>query len=600
MSNRGPDGSQSWFSPLGVGEVGIGHNRLSIIDLTHGGNQPMHTKPERFTLSFNGEIYNYVELRNELIKLGVGFTTDSDTEVLLSAWQKWGAACLQKLNGMFAFAIYDSRDQVLTLARDRNGMKPLYFAKKSDLFVFASEPSVVASFIGKPSPNHQKVYEYLTMGLYDLDHETFFNNVYTLEPGSIARVKISNSQLNVEIQEWFSSDPPNLIEISFDSAVETVRTLFFEAVNLHLRADVPVGIALSGGIDSSGIVGAIRKLYSGREIHTFSFESPGFKKDESDWARRVSQALKTEHHFVQVSPEEAGLILQRVVREQGEPTNSSSVVAQSQLYKAVSENGFKVLLDGQGADELFAGYQGFVEFRLRSLFSQNRYLDAARLIRNWQNYYSANSILKLTPLLAATYISGKMAGYGARVVGRGAYPNWIRDRQLTKKGATLGIPKLRGYPVWETPNSQFLQNHLFESLSGGDLRRLLRHGDRSSMAHSVESRFPYLEKNLVKFVNSLPENFLLGNNGETKHILRKALYGLVPPEVIQRKDKIGFETPQEKWIQSLDFSKSDFLEAMSLFEWINLDILWSKTTKVNSGALRWRVINLCAWIKEFT
>lgn len=597
MAHRGPDGTGSWFGPVSGGEVGIGHTRLSILDLTSRGSQPMQSESGRHVLSYNGEIYNYLELREELEELGTVFMTDSDTEVLLAAWVQWGDQCLPKLNGMFAFAVYDSHDQILTLARDKHGMKPLYLSKQDNSVLFASEPPVAAGMFGSTAPNHQKVYEYLTMGLYDLDEQTFFDGVYGLPPGFIATVEMSNGRLEVTSRQWSAGQASALIEIDFDSAVDKIRSLFLESVELHLRSDVPVAVALSGGLDSTGIVGAVRHLYPDREIHTFSYGSPGFEKDESRWATMASEELGTRHHQVHITAEEAQASLKRVVREQGEPTNSSSVIAQSYLYKAVAESGFKVLLDGQGADELFAGYSGYIEFRLRSLLSQQKVLEAVRLLSRWKRWSPQHSVGRAVAFLAATYVSGHLAGYGARVVGRGAFPPWINRQELERQGVLAGVPtSIVGYPVQAAPDSQFLKEHLIQSLYGGDLRRLLRHGDRSSMAHSVESRLPYLGKGIVEFVQSLPEDWLLSADGEPKRLLRRALNGMVPPGIVERRDKVGFEAPEDVWMRNIPVSRE--MQSLEPFRWIRREKLYSDAAKPSS-ALAWRARNLCAWSEEF-
>ena len=599
MAHRGPDGTGSWFGPVSGGEVGLGHTRLSILDLTSRGSQPMHSESGRYVLSYNGEIYNYLEIREELEELGAVFMTESDTEVLLAAWVQWGPQCLPKLNGMFAFAVYDSCNQTLTLARDRHGMKPLYFSSQDYSVLFASEPPVVAGMFGSTVPNHQKVYEYLTMGLYDLDDQTFFDRVYTLPPGFMATVEVSKGRLEVTSKQWSASQAPAPIDIDLDSAVDQIRSLFLESVDMHLRSDVPLAVALSGGLDSSGIVGAIRHLYTDGEIHTFSYGSPGFEKDESRWAELVSKALGTRHHHVRVAAEDADMSLRTVVREQGEPTNSSSVIAQSHLYKAVAESGFKVLLDGQGADELFAGYGGYIEFRIRSLLSQRKVAEALRLLSGWKRWSPQHSVGRATAFFAATYVSGNLAGYGARVVGRGAFPPWINRQELERQGLMAGVPtSIVGYPVHAAPDSQFLKQHLFQSLSGGDLRRLLRHGDRSSMAHSVESRLPYLGKGIVEFVHSLPETWFLSAEGEPKHLLRRALNGLIPRGIVERRDKVGFEAPEDIWMRNIPFPREMLDDSLEPFRWIKREKLFTDVVK-SSSALAWRARNLCAWSEEF-
>lgn len=595
LNHRGKDGSGIWKSIFQWGTIGLGHNRLSIIDLDPRSNQPYLTQSSRFVLSYNGEIYNYRELRAELKALGCKFVTNSDTEVLAVAWEKWGYDCIPKLNGMFAFALFDVENQILYLVRDRYGIKPLYFSRSEDSFLFASEPRAVANLSGKMRVNQEKLYQYLTMGLYDFNSETFFEEVFTLEPGHFAKVEIVEKRIQIDIKKWYLEESHSNLDLCFEDAVNYVRELFIKAVDLHLRSDVPIAVALSGGVDSTGIVGAIRNLYPNLELHTFSYESPGFYKDESKWARLASEELKTLHHSVTVDESDAYRSLKTVISEQGEPTNSSSVIAQSLLYRSVVNSGFKVILDGQGADELFAGYNGFLEFRLRSLIDKQKYFESLKLIQRWRSWSPNHSVRNLIPALAATYFSGELANLGARFIDRNPLPSWVYKKKIEEFGISPSVPKLVGYPLVKGNGGRYLQKHLFDSLHGGDLRRLLRHGDRSSMSNTVESRLPYLENELVRFVNSLPEKFLVSSQGETKFILRKALDGIIPDSILNRRDKIGFITPETEWLQNFEFSEKDFLSAFASFSWID-SIRLFETYKRSSSSLKWRILNSYLWV----
>ena len=602
LGHRGPDGTNTWSKKFNEGEIGLGHTRLSIIDLSPRGDQPMVTNGGSHVLTYNGEIYNFVEIRSKLSTLGVTFESQSDTEVLLLAWKIWGRNALDMLNGMFAFAVFDVANQTMTLARDRYGMKPLFYAQVGHSLVFASEAPVVASFLGKSEPNHQKAYEYLTMGLYDSSEETFFQGVYSLEPGSILQVVAVNGALSVNRERWARDVPPEPIEVSFAEAVGGVRERFLESIELHLRSDVPIALALSGGLDSSGIVSALRELDNDRPIHTFSYSSPGAVKDETEWAKLAADAFGTIHQSVVVDPERASSTLKDVVIQQGEPTNSSSVIAQSALYEEVSRQGFRVMLDGQGADEVFAGYKGFPEFRVRSLLADGDFAGAISLICEWQKFSADHTLSNFLPMLGATLAPRRLAHLGSWVVGRSPTPRWLRVKPSRVLGLNLSIPAVVGYPVMKAPQNRFLQQHLFQSVMGGDLRRLLRHGDRSSMAHSVESRLPYLGNNLVDYVQLLPESFLLGKDGATKGILRQALSGFVPEQVVSRRDKVGFETPQSTWMDQVERQGSIGFSGLSAFEWIDPraleETLMVKRNRGLDSDLYWRALNLSTWAEN--
>lgn len=600
LSHRGPDSGGSWFGTFGgEGEIGLGHRRLSVIDLSSGANQPMTTQDESYVLCYNGEIYNYQELRVQLSRLGHEFRTSSDTEVLLNAWKEWGTTALEKFDGMFAFAIYDVRGGVLTLARDRHGMKPIYFTadRDSQTVFFASEPLVAARLAGNVEPDHEKAYQYLTMGLYDFDDQTFFKGVNALRPGSFIRFRFKAAGITRSSAAWVSPKISAPLEISFDRASEQVQELLMQSVSLHLRSDVEVAIALSGGLDSSAIAGAARKIFGSSKISTFSYVSPGYSRDESAWASKVAKSLGTNHQEVEMRPPDALLAIERVVREQGEPTNSSSALAQSHLYSTISDCGYRVVLDGQGADELFAGYSGFPEFRVRSLIAQGNLGGALLLIMRWSSWSRRHSVRELLQNFVATLAPEKLATWGSKFAGRDATPSWIDSAVLARMGVAVSAPQLVGYPVFTAPGSEFLRQHLNQSLFGGDLMRLLRHGDRSSMAHSVESRLPFLGQNLVSFVQTLPEEFLLSQSGETKRVLRSAVRGLVPDDIIDRRDKVGFETPEEHWLEGVSVGESRIAEGLAKFEWIRTDLYKSPGQKIRPD-LKWRLASLGIWASQ--
>lgn len=600
LSHRGPDSEGRWSGAVGTqGAIELGHRRLSVIDLSSGAHQPMTTPDGRYVLCYNGEIYNYKELRNQLRRRGHEFRTVSDTEVLLLAWHEWGIDALQKFDGMFAFALYDVHEQVLTLARDRHGMKPMYFTADSGsgAVFFASEPLVAARLSGKVGPNHKKAYQYLTMGLYDFDDQTFYEGVSALRPGSFVRFRPEGQRVMQTSAAWVTPEIPPSFDISFDDAAAQVRELLIESVELHLRSDVDVAIALSGGLDSSAIAGATQELLGTARIKTFSYVSPGYSRDESAWASMVAKNLGTIHHEIVIQPPEAIGAIERVVREQGEPTNSSSSFAQSHLYSTISDNGYKVVLDGQGADELFAGYSGFPEFRLRSILAEGKVGEALLLILRWSRWTEGHSVPALLRNFAATLAPEGLATWGSRFAGRNASPSWVNPVVLAGLGVRVSAPPLVGYPVYSAPESDFLRQHLTQSVLGGDLSRLLRHGDRSSMAHSVESRLPFLGRRLVSFAQSLPEDYLLSRSGETKRVLRSAVRGLVPAEVINRRDKVGFETPEHHWLRDLTLAEPRVSGGLEKFEWIKAGVHKTPARRIQP-ALKWRLASLGVWASQ--
>jgi asparagine synthase (glutamine-hydrolysing) len=383
LKHRGPDDLGMERREVGGREVVVGQTRLAVIDLTAGGHQPMTSADGRYVLVFNGELYNYRELRTELEAAGHAFSSQSDTEVLLVAWQHWAEDCLPRLRGMFAFAVLDTREQTLTCARDPFGIKPFHYAQVGGAFAFASEVPALADLVGHSLPvNHRQVYRYLQLGFYDESAETFVDGISKLRPGSLMVLDVPTGRLS-EQRRWWWPTVEERHDLSFDQAAEQLRELILESVRLHLRSDVPLGTALSGGIDSSVIVGAMRHIAPEAELHTFSYIARSSPVDEERWVDIMNAQIGAVPHKVVATPDEMIRDLDDVIRAQGEPFGSTSIYAQYRVFRAAHEAGVTVTLDGQGADELLAGYAGYPGYRIRSLLSQGRVTDATRFVRGW-------------------------------------------------------------------------------------------------------------------------------------------------------------------------------------------------------------------------
>jgi len=516
--------------PVDAVGIALGHRRLSIIDLSDAGQQPMGDPTGRYQVTYNGEIYNHPELREELKRLGHAFRTQTDTEVLLAAWKEWGENCLQRFNGMFAFVLLDMEKQCLFAVRDRFGIKPLYHYRSSTGgIVFASEIKQFSALEGwSPKLNGQRCYDYLAWGLTDHTEETCFQDVNQVPPGGIAmvRVKDSTSRPNVEIKQWYRL-PMQTIDLSMQEATLETKRLLTDSVRLRLRSDVTVGSCLSGGIDSSSIVCLIDQL-RGLDLPTKTFTArfPGDVVDEGAWCELVSGNTQTIP--VSIYPEEKNIPsrLPELVWIQDEPFGSTSIFAQSEVFAMAGNEGVTVMLDGQGADEQFAGYETFIKCHLRHLLkSGNKSAFEAELSATaaWRNR-SPDDLRK----------SLQVAD------GDRAKPDW------------LDLEKLGARP-----------NHLFESLDSLDspietlarsmvekrnLQMLLHWEDRNSMARSIEARVPFLDHRLVEHVLSTPGEQRL-KEGRTKILLREAMRKIVPEPILERKDKLGFATPEERWIR---------------------------------------------------
>lgn len=596
LARRGPDGRGLLSVPLLSGQLHLGHTRLSVIDLTDAARQPMPSQDGRWLLIFNGELYNYRELRAELQTLGRPFLSSSDTEVLLQAWEQWGEASLQRFVGMFAFAILDRTTNVLHGARDAFGIKPFYYHHSdSQGFCFASEiPAVQALQPSAPRLDWQVAYDYLTHGSYDTGESTFFADVLALPPGYRFTYDLQSRRL--DLQPWWTPRITPVQQLTLDEAAEGLRSRLLDSVRLHLRSDVPLGAALSGGLDSSAIVGCMRHLEPDAPIHTFSFIASGSSVSEEHWVDCINDHAGAVAHKLCITPQELAADLDDMIAAQGEPFGSTSIYAQYRVFQLAREHGITVTLDGQGADELCGGYVGYPGPRVRSLLERGRVLDAARFLRAWSQWPGR---VGLDGLKAAVAEYTGDAAYQAlrRLNGAEACPSWLDGGVLAEAGVALRFP--RPLPGLTAPGRR-LPAELARSLQGLGLQGLLRHGDRNSMRFSVESRVPFLTTALADFLLTLPEEYLVAPNGETKHLLRRAMRGLVPQDVLDRRDKIGFATPEHEWLLQMAPQIREWLRYPLHLPFLRQGELLKAFDQVVAGQRPfswqvWRWINFARW-----
>jgi len=551
MSHRGPDGEGHWLHPKG--QLALGHRRLSIIDLSEHGTQPMHYLKGRLSLTFNGEIYNYIELKQELIKDGYTFDTHTDSEVIMAAYLKWGKACVSHFDGMFAFALWDDLTQELWLARDRFGEKPLFYTIDENRIVFASEIKALWAYGIPKKVRPEAVYSYLLFG--SIEHKdhldlSFFQDVYKLEPAHHLTVK--EYRVLQKKRYWDVSTKSQAIELE-DAQTEFYR-LLSQSVSRRLRSDVAVGSSLSGGLDSSSIVCLIDQIKAQGQIQkTFSARFPGFSKDEGIHIDKVLRQTKNAQG-ISVFPDEDSMInnWHRIVYHQDEPFGSLSIAAQFEVMQLAKMNHVTVLLDGQGADESLAGYRFYYKTYYSELQKSNKHL-----YRQEQNAFAElfgtpfdEIDLKTRIRQQAPVLFRKMAQLKRQLLP-------ISDPYF----AGIDTEMVRNYRHLQVPIEQFenLKDHLYHSSFKQGLSELLRYADRNSMAHSVEVRLPFLSHELVEFIFSLPSEMLI-RNGWSKYILRHAMQHTIPSEIAWRKDKIGYEPPQSK-IMNHPFFQKEIVES---------------------------------------
>ena len=534
----------------------FGHTRLSIIDTSARGHQPMFGQGR--WIVFNGEIYNYLELANQLRTMGYVFQSCSDTEVILAAFDHWGPNCVQRFNGDWAFCIFDPKTLRLFLSRDRYGVKPLYFYWNSEYFAFASEiKSILALPFVNAQVSRQRIVEDLLFSVLDYDQHTLYEDIKQLLPAT-------NFELDLRTQAKTQSSYYQIVQTDkigrFNSQrartyISEIRQLLIDAVRLRLRADVPIGACLSGGLDSSALVAIMQQIRqesscSGLE-HTFTISFPGTAIDEARYADLVSAHCKTEHHVVLISEDDFVRSLNSMLELHDEPFGGASTFAQHSVYSEASKF-VTVVLDGQGADEVFGGYRNLRVAYLASLAKSGRLIS---LIRECAGIMlQQGSVARIIAELKSLPFFLLPLGVRLRVFSRLQRALSAEFLNLTKGQKALyhELFELR----FCSDFNQLLANYMLRS----SLPHLLKYADRNSMSHAVEARMPFTDYRLVDYLFSLPACYKI-HNGWTKWLLRKAIEDLLPPSIVWRTDKLGFAAPH--WITKDDLYARSVKDASS-------------------------------------
>ncbi|MDP4264714.1 MAG: asparagine synthase (glutamine-hydrolyzing) [Bacteroidota bacterium] len=548
LAHRGPAGEGLWQNA--EGRVLLGHRRLAIIDLSEAAAQPMHYL-ERYTIIHNGEIYNYIELREDLLKKGYSFRTGSDTEVILAAYHHYSDDCVDHFDGMFAFAIWDEQEQELFAARDRFGEKPFFYSFNGSKLIFASEMKALWAAGVERKPNLCMHFNFITIGYTDnpgQPGETFFENVFKLPPASALYFTPSSRELIVE--KYWDIDPAYQDKkISDNEAIEQFSYLFSGSIKRRLRSDVAIGTSLSGGLDSSSIAATVSSLTvpsntesllqakPGSSLSSFTAIFPGFDKDESFFAMQAAKQYGLEPRTIEITVSDFVNDWKMFVHYQEEPFGSASAYAQYKVFQLAKQNHVTVLLDGQGADEILAGYPKYYKWYWQELFQKrglfkSKELNAAKELGVEEKFTFKNVIAAIFPDIASV------------IVERQYLVNALRQEDLTKEFIRLQSKEA----YYSTPPRFNLNSALYFNTCIHGLEELLRYADRNSMAHSREVRLPFLDPELVRFIFSLPPNFKI-RHGWTKWILRQYMVKQLSNDIAWRKKKIGFEPPQKQWMQ---------------------------------------------------
>jgi len=543
LLHRGPDGEGCWHNESQT--VLLGHRRLAIIDLSEAASQPMHYA-NRYTIVHNGEIYNYTELKDFLKQQGYSFYTKSDTEVITAAYDYWKEKCLQQFEGMFAFAIWDEKEQQLFAARDRFGEKPFYYFDNENYFLFASEMKALWAAGVEKNIDDKMLLNYLALGYVQnasAKEQTFYTNIYSLPPAHYLVYQRTAQKLG--IKKYWSLDKDSQRAISEPAALEKFTSLFTTSVIRRLRSDVTLGTSLSGGLDSASIAATIQELLNQPgSLKTFSAVFPGFEKDESGYIDLLTEKLNLQNFKIQPAADDFIKNFETLCHHQEEPFVSSSLFAQYKVFELAKQQQVKVLLDGQGADEILAGYHKYIHWYLQEVMSHHSAGDAKKAMKTLrQNQIPFSWGIR-------NYFAAYLPMHAAMRLERKEYQKIMAQPDITPEFLRLQRGK-EWEGIHKTPVNKLNDILHYNTIETG-LEELLRYADRNSMAHGREVRLPFLDHTLVEFVFSLPSSLKI-NNGYTKWLLRKAMEKKLPAAITWRKDKTGYEPPQQQWMEDKIF-----------------------------------------------
>jgi len=583
----------------------LGHRRLSILDVSSLGHQPMSNTNKNLWITYNGEIYNYIEIREELKRLGYSFKTQTDTEVILCSYEEWGEDCLKKFNGMWSFVIYDKRKDILFGARDRFGVKPFYYYYDRKYFVFASEIKALVSlpFIEKKI-NNNSLFDFLAFSGIASNEETIFKSIYELQPSNSFTLHLPSS--NFKIKKYYSLQYNGKFE-SFNNKksleyISDIKNLVTNSVKLRLRSDVPVGSALSGGIDSSSIACLINSIKNDskepmnteQKVFTASFKEKDI--DESHWADIAAKHSSSKWYKAFPSSKDYLNDIEQVTYAQDTPYGSPSIYAQYKVMELAKQEGVTVLLDGQGGDELFTGYTMYYDLYLYDFFrnlSIKSFLNEIKCFKN-------------APVDKRVAIVSFL-----KQIRRNILPYWIIKKKRTRQGGVFNYinsefwnEKKNRFDLIKSRDFKSLNQMLFEFFTRQKLQTLLKYEDRNSMNFSIESRTPFADDiNLIEYVFNTPSSYKI-HNGWSKYLLRESMSGIIPEKIRTRIDKKGFSTPEKKWLHVLKYDLMKYVTD-DLGEFINIQY-FKKNIDENlndisyeEAQMLWRIFAIAVWKKVF-
>jgi asparagine synthase (glutamine-hydrolysing) len=582
MKHRGPDDEGYFIED----DIGLGFVRLSILDLSIAGHQPMFSDDERYIVVFNGEIYNYIEIRQQLIAKGHVFKSHSDTEVLLKSYIEWGEECLERFNGMWAFAIYDRREKSFFISRDRFGIKPLYYYYDNKRFIFASDIAPILRICNcRIEPNDQIIYDFLLFNRTNHKGDTFFKSIFKLQHSH----KISIKGSEVRFSRYYNlADRLNSPFLKSGEFLESFKS----SINNQLRSDVPVGACLSGGLDSSSIVSVIQKYFFNPELHTFSaVYQPGQRGDETEFIELYRDVIKN-MHFTYPTSNSFMEDMDSFVESLGEPVPGTSEYAEYKVMQIASKH-CTVILNGQGADEEMAGYLYFFGYMFKELLKKGNLFTLINEINAYRKVHRSNEGIKsflyfLLPneLKTNRFILNKSV----------VRPEFASQFRQNSEDGIVDV----------LYNSRSLQESFINHFEYKFEHHLLW-ADKSGMWFSLETRFPFLDHNFVERILASPREMIL-SQGMTKRILRESMTDILPDKIRKRTDKVGYATPEDTWFREkkmgsfiMDILNSEGFKSRGYINQNQAISLFNKHLKgeINVSKEIWKWIHLELWFRKF-
>ena len=577
IKHRGPDDEGYFFAK----NFAFGHRRLSILDLSKDGHQPMHYL-DRYTITYNGEVYNYIEIKNELLALGYEFNSHTDTEVILASYAHWGEDCVNKFNGMWAFAIYDKENETIFCSRDRFGIKPFYYTVIDNKFIFGSEIKQLLEFHHERFVNKKILIDFLVAGAIEHTNETFFENIYKLEQSHNLSYNLNNQSIEIKKYYNLSKEIENQ-NFTLEESISSYRETFTRAIELRLRSDVKVGSCLSGGLDSSAISAIAGDIYhknSGKKLTAIHAKSIEKKTDESAYAKIVAQSSNLELHVVEPQNSDFLENIDELIYTMEEPYGGASVYMQYFVMKEAKKLNCKVMLDGQGGDETLLGYNRYFVLYLKEVLKKEgfkRFLEEVKEIKEKSSQSSFKILFYLVGM--------SLASLRIRVHKRDF--SFVKHDYLSLSNYHFL------YDIANASGSDKALQNL--EIMKTNLPVLLKVEDKNSMRNSIETRLPFIDYKCIEKSLSIKSRFKM-YQGWTKYILRKTIDPILPSNIVWRKNKFAFEAPSDVWIQEMD--KNILKESKILKEISNIDTLLSKYDSLKSE-YKWRLINITKWEQMF-